>query len=264
LKNFETLIDKLARGDMLADYFFRMLSRCDYIENTEINDIESLNCLGLDVGLKKDLITLNTRRRFWQEQRFCVVDIETNGCSIGDYRIIEIGAVMLKNNEVMDEFHSLIYAPTLNETIVNLTGITEEMLKDAPGEAQTLEKFRLFLGNSVFVAHNVEFDYIFLSQAYKRYGFPPLLNRRLCTIKFAMRTIEAQRYGLQTMREILGLNHNIPHRALWDARSAVEVFKTACQNLPSEIKSAEDLIRFTKTSPTKAALIKQPRLDFDE
>ncbi|MDR1007247.1 MAG: 3'-5' exonuclease [Campylobacteraceae bacterium] len=264
MKNFEKIIDKLACGDMSRNHFFKILNSCDYIDNTEINDIESLNCLGLDVDLKKDLITLNTRRRFWQEQRFCIIDIEVNGGSLSDSHIIEIGAVMLKNNEVMEEFHSLIYAPVLNEMIVNLTGITEEMLKDAPSEAQTLEKFRLFLGNSVFVAHNVEFDYMFLSHAYRRHGFPPLLNRKLCTIKFAMRTIKAERYGLQAMREILGLDHNIPHRALWDARSAAEVFKTACQNLPSEIKSTEDLIRFTKNSPAKAALIKQPRLNFDE
>ncbi|MDR0665925.1 MAG: 3'-5' exonuclease [Campylobacteraceae bacterium] len=261
MKSFDKLTDKLARGDMLQEYFFKMLNKSGYIEGFEINDIESLNCLGLDVSFKRDLITLNTRRRFWQEQRFCVVDIETNGCS--DSRIIEIGAVMLKNGEIIEEFHSLIYAPTLNEAIVNLTGITEEMLQNAPSEAEILEKFRLFLGNSVFVAHNAEFDYFSLSRSYRRYGLPPLLNRRLCTIKFAMRTIEAQRYGLQTMREILGLDHNIPHRALWDARSAAEVFKTACQNIPSEIKSTEDLIRFTKTSPTKAALTKQPRLNFD-
>ncbi|MDR0761805.1 MAG: 3'-5' exonuclease [Campylobacteraceae bacterium] len=264
MKNFDKLTDKLARSDMLQEYFFKMLNKSNYVEGAEINDIESLNCLGLDVSSKRDLITLNTRRRFWQEQYFCVVDIETNGCSFQDSHIIEIGAVMLKNSKITEEFHSLIHTPILSEAIIKLTGITQEMLKDAPSEAQTLEKFRLFLGNSIFVAHNAEFDYFFLSQAYKRYGLPPLLNRRLCTIKFAMRTIQAERYGLQTMRKLLGLDNNIPHRALWDARSAAEVFKTACQNIPSEIKSTEDLIRFTKTSPTKAALTKQPRLNFDE
>jgi DNA polymerase-3 subunit epsilon len=263
LKSFERLSDKLARGDMSQGYFFNMLNRCEYLGDTEINDIESLNCLGLDTSLKRDFITLNTRRRFWQEQKFCVVDIETNNGPLSDSRIIEIGAVMLKNGEVLDEFHSLVYAPALNEMIVNLTGITEEMLKDAPSEAGTLEKFRLFLGNSVFVAHNVEFDYTFLSHAFIRHGFAPLLNRKVCTIKFAMRTIEAQRYGLQTMREVLGIAEHIPHRALWDARSAAEVFRLACKNLPPNIKSTEDLIRFTKENPTKAALVKQPRLNLE-
>jgi DNA polymerase-3 subunit epsilon len=172
--------------------------------------------------------------------------------------VIEIGAVRLKDGKMLDEFHSFIFTDFLPEAIVNLTGITTDMLKNAPSEAQTLEKFRLFLGTDVFVAHNVDFDYTFLSDAFRRHSFAPFLNRRLCTIKLARKTIKSTKYGLSTLREVLGIDEGVHHRALSDAKSAARVFQEACKNLPKWVVTTENLIEFTKSNKT----FLEPKLPF--
>jgi DNA polymerase-3 subunit epsilon len=259
LKQFEQLADKLAKKDLNIDYFFHILSKCEYSDDFEITSIDELNALGFDV-LEKDgkNISLCTRERKWQEQRFCVVDIETNNLPLNEAKVIEIGAVRLKEGEILDEFHSLIFTDFLPETIIKLTGITVEMLKDAPSEADVLEKFRLFLGTDVFVAHNADFDYTFLSDAFQRYNFAPMLNRKLCTIKLARKTIKSTKYGLGTLREVLGITEGVHHRALSDAKSAARVFQEACKNLPKWVVTTENLIEFTKSNKT----FLEPKLPF--
>ena len=83
-----------------------------------------------------------------------------------------------------------------------------------------MEQFKVFLGQSVFVAHNARFDYGFISATLEALGYGELLNRRLCTIDLARRTIASPKYGLGTLKEILGIN-NAHHRALNDAIAAV-------------------------------------------
>ncbi|MDR1614567.1 MAG: 3'-5' exonuclease [Campylobacteraceae bacterium] len=259
MRQFEQLADKLAKKDLNIDYFFHMLSKCEYLDDFEITSIDELNSLGFDAAEKNGKnITLRTRERRWQEQRFCVVDIETNNLLLNEAKVIEIGAVILENGAILDEFHSLIFTDFLPEVIVNLTGITTDMLKNAPSEAETLEKFRLFLSNSVFVAHNVDFDYAFLSDAFRKYHFAPFLNRKLCTIKLARKTIKSTKYGLGTLREVLGINEGVHHRALSDAKSAAKIFIQACKNLPKWVVTTENLIEFSKSNKT----FLEPQLPF--
>ncbi|MDR0579018.1 MAG: 3'-5' exonuclease [Campylobacteraceae bacterium] len=249
MKQFEQLCDKLVKKDLSTEYFFCMLKKYEYLNDFEITSVEELNSLGLDAAENnKGILSLLTKNRAWQEQRFCVVDIETNNLTQNDARVIEIGAVILKGGKILDEFNSFAFTDFLPETIVNLTGITVDMLKNAPSEAEVLEKFRLFLGTDVFVAHNVDFDYTFLSDASKRHHFAPFLNRKLCTIKFARKTIKSVKYGLGTLCEVLDINEGTLHRALSDAKSAARVFQESCKNLPKWVVTTEDLIEFTKSN----------------
>jgi DNA polymerase-3 subunit epsilon len=258
LKKTEQILDRLAKADLPKSCFFSLLDKCDELRDFEISSTDDLRCLGLDVEEEGKNLRLGSRIREWREQKFCVVDIETNNLPPNDAKVIEIGAVMLKNGAVLDEFHSLIFTDFLPDNIVNLTGITTEMLKNSPSEISVLEQFRLFLGESIFVAHNADFDYTFLSRALKKHKAPPFLNRKLCTIKLAKKTIKSPKYGLQTMREILGINDGVLHRALDDAKSAAEVLKAACENLPKWVVSAEDLIGFSNSNKQHL----QPKLPF--
>jgi DNA polymerase-3 subunit epsilon len=236
-----------------------MLKKYEYLNDFEITSVEELNSLGLDAVEKNEgILSLLTKDRAWQEQRFCVVDIETNNLTQNEARVIEIGAVTLKDGKILDEFNSFAFADFLPEAIVNLTGITVDMLKSAPNEAEVLEKFRLFLGTDVFVAHNVDFDYTFLNNAFKRHNFAPFLNRKLCTIKLARKTIKSVKYGLGTLREVLEINEGTLHRALSDAKSAARVFQESCKNLPKWVSTTEDLIEFAKSN--KSFL--EPQLPF--
>ena len=114
-----------------------------------------------------------------------------------------------------------------------------------------LESFRLFIKDAVFVAHNVGFDYYFISASMEQVGFGPMLNRKLCTIDLAQKTIKAERYGLQHLREVLNISEGEHHRALADAISTTKVFVKSLENIPEEVCTAEDLLYFAKPNPKK-------------
>ena len=248
---FNDLAEKLLIGDIGSKDFFSAVNSIDKLRDFGVSSVFDLQCLGLDVEEIDEFIKLKTKTRNIAEQRFCVVDIETNGCALKDAKIIEIGAVIVQNGEIIDEFNSLAYAGFLSDVVVKLTGITQEMLEDAPSEALVLEQFRGFIKDSVFVAHNVEFDYNFLSYAYLRHKMPPLLNRRLCTISLGRKTFEAPRYGLQALREHFEITEGVAHRAFWDAKSAAQIFNISCKNLCEDIVTTEDLLLFAKENREK-------------
>ncbi|CZE47117.1 DNA polymerase III subunit epsilon [Campylobacter geochelonis] len=212
-------------------------------------DFSMWRALGLNVvKLDNGKITLKTRETNIEDEVFCIVDIETNG-GIKNGQIIEIGAIKCQNGQIIDEFKTFVYADSIPENISVLTGIYPTDLKDAPALGSVLEKFRLFLSDSVFIAHNVKFDYDFISSSMEKFGFGMLLNRRICTIELARRTIASQKYGLGSLKEILGIE-NTHHRALSDAISAYEIFKTSLKAIPWTVQSTEDLIEFSKTAPS--------------
>ena len=261
---FNNLVEKLIKKDILKKDFFSAIHDIEELEDFDINSVHDAKCLGLDIEEVSEYIKLNTKSRNYKEQKFCVVDIETNGCTLKDAKVIEVGAVMLQNSEIIDEFSSLIYTDFLPETIVNLTGITLEMLENAQSEAFVLEKFRIFLKDAVFVAHNVEFDFNFLSYAYLRHKMPPLLNRKLCTISLARKTFEAPKYGLQSLREFFNITEGVIHRAFWDAKSAAQIFNISCNNLNEDIVTTEDLLLFAKENRGKKKKKQQPKLPIFE
>ena len=162
-----------------------------------------MKVLGLPlIELSSKKLALETTFTPIEKQKFCIVDIETNGSKPTDSQIIEIGAIMYKNGKIVDKFESYVKAEEIPENIVRLTGITVEDVKNAPPLKSVLEKFRLFLGDAVFMAHNVNFDYKFISHSMEEAGFGPLLNRKICSIDLAKKTIEAERYGLGFLIEL--------------------------------------------------------------
>ena len=195
---------------------------------------------------ERNLIDINTKNIALTDCTFCFVDIETTSCSVDDGQIIEIGALKVRNGEVLGEFESLIYSPFVPEEIENLTGITPRMLEDAPSLKNVMRDFLRFLGDSVFVGHSVSFDYGFISNTIDRYGIAPLLNPRLCTLALSKKAILSQRHGLGHLNAMLGINTPTAHRALADAITSFEVFKICQLALPYSVKSLQDLIDFTR------------------
>ena len=176
------------------------------------------------------------------------MDIETTGGTTNG-QIIEIGAIKMKNGAEIGRFESFIAASVVPENITELTGIKASDLVGAPNLLNVLERFKIFLGTSVFIAHNVNFDYGFISHSLNEIGLGILLNRKLCTIDLSRRTIASQKYGLGSLKELLGIN-NTHHRALNDAIAAAEIFKVCLTRLPFSIQTTEDLISFSKNAPS--------------
>ena len=244
-QDFENLLAVIAKRNVAyADFVAATKQMDEYSELFDVRDVQMWRALGLDITrTAKNQIELKTRRNEIKDQIFCVVDIET----------IEIGALKLQNGEIIGKFETFVYAPYVPENISELTGITAEHLKNAPSLAFVMEQFKVFLGQSVFVAHNVRFDYGFISATLEALGYGELLNRKLCTIDLARRTIASPKYGLGTLKELLGID-NTHHRALSDAIAAAEIFKHSLQKLPSEVKTTEDLIEFSKSAKTMKRL----------
>ncbi len=211
--------------------------------------LELMSAQGIEFIQKEDRFFFATVVSAINDTEFCIVDIETNGSKPQRDQIIEIGAVKVKNHTIIDTYESLVQCDSISKHISEITGISVVDTFHAPELKRVMEEFRLFLGSAVFVAHDVKFDYSFISTVMQRISLEPLLNRSLCTIDMAERTIESRRYGLAYLNEQLELYKEATHhRALSDAITTVKLFKRSLQYIPNTIESAEELIRFSKES----------------
>lgn len=210
-------------------------------------ELELLLSNGFPLEMHDENFILKTNITSMEEQTFCVVDIETNGSNVHKGQIIELGAVKIKNGEIIDKFDSLVYAKDIPRYIQEVTNITPNMLQDAPVIEKVLKKFKKFLEDDVFVAHDIKFDYKFISQSFEKYDLGKLENRKLCTIDLAKRTIRAERYGLDFLKGLLNINIDNHHRAYSDALSTAYILKDAMQSLPEDVNTVEELIKYSKS-----------------
>ena len=107
---------------------------------------------------------------------------------------------------------------------------------------------RAFMGDAIFVAHNVKFDYSFLNTLYNKYGLGSIGNQRFCTIDLARRSFEAPRYGLAFLNEFLDINTANHHRAYSDALSAYIVMKKSFETIPDYVLSGDDVVKFSTSN----------------
>jgi len=213
--------------------------------------VELLSAQGAPLYEHQGKVIFKTAIQPLSHGKFCIMDIETNGSkpARGD-TIIELGAVMYQDGKIIDEFESFVQCNKIPQTIQELTGISLEDTLEAPLLKDVMYEFREFLGQAVFVAHDVRFDYKFTSAMMERVGLEPLANRKLCTFELAQRTLESQRYGLKYLNETMHLHTEADHhRALSDAITALELMKKSFKKLPKKVNTVEDLIRFSKEAP---------------
>ena len=209
--------------------------------------LELLSAQGLNLVLKDDLYCISTSYTPVADTLFCIVDVETNGSKPSQHQIIEIGAVKLQNGVIIDTYDSLVYATDISKQIQEITGISVQQTLKAPALAKVMHEFRLFLGDAVFVGHDAKFDYNFVSAMMERVGLDAMLNRSLCTIDLAERTIESERYGLAYLNEQLELYREATHhRALSDAMTTTKLLKRTLPLIPKTIHTCEELISFSK------------------
>lgn len=167
---------------------------------------------------------------------FVAFDLETTGLSAVQNRIVEVSACRfsLKSDKIA-VFSSLV-APgqPIPPEVVQIHGITEEMVLDAPHFSEIAPSFLEFIQGAVLLAHNIAFDLTFLTCALREMAVLPPENLALDTCHLARGLIhEAPNYKLGTLREVLALEVEGPaHRSEPDARACVELFKHCVQRLP--------------------------------
>jgi len=227
--------------------------------------IEVLISQGLPLHEHQGKFIYKTSMQPISHGRFCVMDIETNGSKPArGHTIIELGAVMYQDGKIVDTFESFVQCEKIPPTISELTGITLEDTKDAPSLKEVMYAFKNFIGDAVFVAHDVRFDYMFTSAMMERVGLEPLANRRLCTFELAQRTFKSERYGLRYLNETMHLHHEAEHhRALSDAITALELLKISLSKLPKKVTKVEELIRFSKEAPKLRKVVKEKKEEED-
>ncbi|MFZ2890105.1 3'-5' exonuclease [Sulfuricurvum sp.] len=219
--------------------------------------LELLRAQGMNIILHNDLYLFETLLTSVDDTLFCIVDVESNGSKPARDQIIEIGAVKLQNGHILDTYESLVYCNSISSQIQEITGISVEQTLKAPAMGKVMREFRLFLGDAVFVGHDAKFDYNFVSAMMERVGLQKLLNRSLCTIDLAERTIESERYGLKYLNEQLELYKEATHhRALSDAMTTTKLLKRTLALIPHTIHNSEELIAFSK----EAKRLKRPKM----
>jgi DNA polymerase III subunit epsilon len=157
-----------------------------------------------------------------------VLDIETTGGSHLYDRITEIALVRIQNGEVVDTWQSLINpGKPIPITITYLTGITDEMVKDAPTFEEIAPTLYQYLEGVPLAAHNVRFDYGFLKAEYQRIN-ATLMLKTLCTVRLSRRMFpEHKGHGLDAIMRRHGLTTNARHRAMGDVILVLEYLEKA-------------------------------------
>ncbi len=257
----DRLTNKLLKGPLSVVQFNSILKSGNTFFESVALETELLISNGYPIYFRDDFVHLKTVENCIQDQVFCVVDIETSAGNPKAGQVIELAAIRLKNGIIIEEYQSLVYCKEIPQKVQEITGITPKMLENAPNLRTVLEEFKLFLEDDIFVAHSVDFDYNFISNSFKKYHLGQLLNRKLCTIDLAMRTINSHKYGLKFLKENLNIEIENHHRAYEDTLSTVEVLKKSLTVLDENIKSAEDLILFSKTAQTIENLLKGEKLN---
>ena len=169
------------------------------------------------------------------EDEMVVFDIETTGLSNRTCRIIEIGAVLIRGGEVIDEMDIFVDPECeIPEEITSLTSITNEMVAGAPKEKEALEQFFAFAGDRLLIAHNANFDVGFIRVAAERQGMP-FENTFLDTVGLSKYVNpELKNHKLDTIAKHYQLEDFHHHRASDDAKILAHIFFVMQKRLSEE------------------------------
>jgi DNA polymerase-3 subunit epsilon len=176
-----------------------------------------------------------------------VVDLETTGGGPGDSGITEIGAVRVRGGRLEETFVTLVNPRRpIPPFVRDLTGITDDMVANAPDLADALPRFLAFAGGAVLVAHNAAFDVGHLTAARQQLEARPLDVPALCTLRLARRLLpELRRRNLDSVAGDLGIPCADRHRALGDARIAADVLRAFLTRAAERgFRTVADLVRF--------------------
>ena len=154
MSKLDKLAYKLKRPMEKVRFFGLLQTLFGMFEDPELL-YQTLLARGFPLREKGKKIELKTATTPLPEQEFVIVDIETNGSKPYNSQVIEIGAIKSRGGRIIDRFESFIYAKEIPEYITKLTGIEAKDLKQAPSQKEVLLRFKEFLGDAVFVAHNV-------------------------------------------------------------------------------------------------------------
>ena len=192
-------------------------------------------CEGYYVNDVDDRIVVHGTKDIAFDEEYVAFDLETTGLSSRNDRIIEIGAVVMKNGQEMDRFQTFVDPERkLERKIVDLTGITDDMLVGAPKIEEVLPKFLEFIGDRILVAHNSDFDTGFIRAECERQGYPYHYTAADTLILSQNLLPQLGKFKLNIVSNALSLPDFNHHRAGDDALTCGLVMANLMQKLEEE------------------------------
>jgi DNA polymerase-3 subunit epsilon len=191
---------------------------------------------------------------------YSIIDIETTGGHASGNRIIEIAIFNFDGESIVDSYHTLINPECrIPSFITSLTGITDEMVTDAPVFRDVAKEILSYINESVFVAHNVNFDYTFVKKEFETAGI--VLNRpKLCTVRLSRKIFPGlPSYSLGNLCGSLSINIRDRHRATGDAEATTQLLHRLL------VSDTENFISKSLKSNSRETLLPAnlPREQFD-
>ncbi|MCF8000890.1 MAG: PolC-type DNA polymerase III [Halanaerobiales bacterium] len=183
-----------------------------------------------------------------EDTEFVVFDLETTGLNPVQNEIIEIGAVKIKSGEIVDEFSSLVKPDQkISDKITEITGIDNNMVKDAPSFEKVFSSFVEFIGDCPLVAHNMDFDYSFIRKPlneFKNNNEVTLVD----TLTLARAVLpELKNHKLATLVNYYDIKLDNHHRALDDSKATAFLFNELLnEEHDLEIKTVKNINDLTK------------------
>ncbi|MCU0338769.1 MAG: 3'-5' exonuclease [Spirosomaceae bacterium] len=162
---------------------------------------------------------------------FSIIDVETTGTANHGSRVTEIAILCHDGQRVVESFQSLVNPQCwIPGFITQLTGISNQMVRDAPTFEEIADEVRRLTRDTVFVAHNVAFDYGFVQREFGR--LDEYFHRdRLCTVQLSRKIFPGYKsYSLGNICRSLQIEHTDHHRAMGDASATVRLFERLLAN----------------------------------
>lgn len=172
-----------------------------------------------------------------KKKLYAIIDLETTGGRAIRDKIIEIAIVLHDGEKIIDSFESFVNPErSIPYNITQITGISQEMVTDAPKFYELAKKIVQMTEGAIFVAHNVRFDYGFIREEFKRLGYS-YSRRQLCTVRLSRKAFPGLRsYSLGNLIKHFKIKVNDRHRAMADTMATVELFEKILVQEDSEDK----------------------------
>ena len=206
-----------------------------------------------------ELLQDDSHSRLLKDLDFVVVDVEATGAKMPPNRLIELGAYRIRGGRIVDKFLQLVNPEIpIPRFVASLTGISNDMVKQAPVFAEVAPQWLDFVSDSVLVAHNAPFDTSFLNHEISRvYANHRMVNPHLCTVRLSRRVFpELSNHRLETIAQHFSIPIASRHRAGSDALATAEIFLVLLTEL-EETHGIKDLAaarNFQFPEPAEPAL----------
>lgn len=190
---------------------------------------------------------------------YTVIDIETTGWLPSVDSIVEVAAIRYENDILVDQFSSLVQPSScfssgiyIDTHTTSITGITNEMLLSAPPESEILPLFRTFIGDSILLGHNVNFDINFLYDKFDEYECPHLTNDFIDTLRISRRMYpDLPQHRLVDLVDYYNLDYTGAHRSLRDC----QLTQSCYQKMKIEYDTSGMTFVSPKRSPRRCSKI---------